>query len=246
MDKSLRPYGDQLDFIRPKSRKSGMVQFIKNNLNDLCVSRANLSWGTPVDLDPKHVAYVWLDALTDYTTAIGYGFDDDSDYRKYWSTDVHLIGKEIVRSHTIIWLAILMAMNLPLPKQMCDHGRLLFGDGSKTSKGGGNVTNPMVLCDRYGVGVIQCFLLYEIPFRAGGNSASETLISHISSDLTDDLDNLVSHTTVIMDRYLGGVASAEQERAPIDDELGQAVITLCEKCDKVIDSYQFSNALTGI
>ena len=245
-DKLLKLYEDQPDFIQPESRKNEMIQFIKSGLNDLCVSRTSFSWGIPVDFDPKHVVYVWLDALTNYITAMGYGSDDDSDYRKYWPADVHFVGKEIVRFHTIIWPAILMAMDLPLPKQVYGHGWLLFGDGSKMSKSKGNVVDPVVLCDRYGVDAIRYFLLREIPFGADGNFTNEALISRINSDLATDLGNLVSRTPAMVGKYFGGVIPAEQEKAPIDAELEQAVITLREKCDKAIDSYQFSNALTEI
>ena len=150
-DRLLKLYEEQPNFIQPESRKNEMINFIKNGLGDLCVSRTSFTWGIPVDFDPKHVVYVWLDALTNYITAMGYGSDDDSDYQKYWPADVHFVGKEIVRFHTIIWPAMLMALDLPLPKQVYGHGWLLFGDGSKMSKSKGNVVDPLILCGRYGV-----------------------------------------------------------------------------------------------
>ena len=182
-DKLLKLYEEHPEFIQPESRKNEMINFIKNGLDDLCVSRTSFSWGIPVDFDPKHVVYVWLDALTNYITAMGYDSNDDSDYQKYWPADVHFVGKEIVRFHTIIWPAMLMALNLPLPKQVYGHGWLLFGDGTKMSKSKGNVVDPVVLCDRYGVDAIRYFLLREIPFGADGTFTNEALINRINSDL---------------------------------------------------------------
>lgn len=162
-DRLLKLYEDQPDFIQPESRKNEMIQFIKNGLDDLCVSRTSFTWGIPVDFDPKHVVYVWLDALTNYITAMGYGSGDDSDYRKYWPADVHFIGKEIVRFHTIIWPAILMALDLPLPKQVYGHGWLLFGDGSKMSKSKGNVVDPTEMIKKYGADTVRLFCLFAAP-----------------------------------------------------------------------------------
>ncbi|WP_411678219.1 methionine--tRNA ligase [Caproicibacter sp.] len=242
----LKYYEEHPDFIQPESRKNEMISFIKQGLEDLCVSRTSFSWGIPVTFDPKHVVYVWLDALTNYITALGYGSDDDSAYRKYWPADVHFVGKEIVRFHTIIWPAMLMALELPLPKQIYGHGWLLFGDGSKMSKSKGNVVDPMTLCSRYGVDAIRYFLLREIPFGADGLFTNEALISRINSDLANDLGNLLSRTTAMAEKYFGGKIPAEREAAPLDEELKATALSLRGKCDEAINKYQFSNALAEI
>lgn len=245
-DRLLKLYEDQPDFIQPESRKNEMIQFIKSGLDDLCVSRTSFTWGIPVDFDPKHVVYVWLDALTNYITAMGYGSGDDSDYQKYWPADVHFVGKEIVRFHTIIWPAILMALDLPLPKQVYGHGWLLFGDGSKMSKSKGNVVDPVILCDRYGVDAIRYFLLRETPFGADGLFTNEALINRINYDLANDLGNLLSRTTAMVQKYFGGIIPAQKEADALDQELISMAISLRERYEANMDGFQFSNALAEV
>lgn len=245
-DRLIKYYEDHPEFIEPRSRMNEMINnFIKPGLEDTCVSRTSFTWGIPVDFDPKHVVYVWLDALTNYITALGYGQEDDSDYKKYWPADVHLVGKEIVRFHTIIWPAILMALNLPLPKKVFGHGWLLMG-GDKMSKSKGNIIDPIILRDRYGVDAIRYFLLREISFGSDGNFSTEALINRINSDLANDLGNLVSRTTAMIDKYFGGTLPDIDK----EEELDKSLIDLAAETKKIVetdmDTFQYSNATTEI
>lgn len=234
------------DFILPQSRQNEMLNnFLRPGLEDLCVSRTSFQWGIPVTFDPKHVIYVWLDALTNYITALGYLSEDDSKFQKYWPADIHLVGKEIVRFHTIIWPAMLMALDLPLPKQVFGHGWLLL-EGGKMSKSKGNVVDPLVLVDLYGVDAIRYFLLREVPFGADGVFTNEALINRINSDLANDLGNLLSRTTAMIDKYFGGTLPTVRESGEFDDQLEELAAQTPVKVEELMDTLQLNTALAQI
>ncbi len=234
------------EFIQPPSRKNEMLNnFLRPGLEDLCVSRTSFRWGIPVPFDDKHVVYVWIDALSNYITALGYMTDNDEKYRKYWPADVHLVGKEIVRFHTIIWPIMLMALGEPLPKQVFGHGWLVL-EGGKMSKSKGNVVDPVVLVERYGVDAIRYFLLREVPFGADGVFSNEALINRINSDLVNDLGNLVNRTIAMVDRYFDGLIPQPGELDDIDAELRQLAVSTPSRVEELMNRFEYSNALAEI
>ena len=237
---------EDTDFLQPRSRVNEMVNnFIKPGLEDLCVSRTSFSWGIPVDFDPGHVVYVWVDALFNYTTALGFMNDRYHDYDKYWPADVHFVGKEIVRFHSIIWPAMLMSMDMPLPKHVYGHGWLVM-DGGKMSKSKGNVVDPYVLAEKFGVDALRFFLLRTFPFGSDGNFSNELLIQTINMDLANDLGNLVSRTTAMVEKYFGGTLPAERESSDADDDLKQMASTLRDRYEAEMEHFQFQNALEQV
>ena len=237
---------DHPDFIQPPARTNEMLNnFLLPGLEDLCVSRTSFTWGIPVDFDEKHVVYVWLDALSNYITKLGYGSDDDSLYKKYWPADVHLVGKEIVRFHTIIWPIMLMALGEPLPKQVFGHGWLIL-EGGKMSKSKGNVVDPVVLCERYSVDAIRYFLLREIPFGNDGVFSNEALIARINSDLANDLGNLLSRTVAMAEKYFGGTLPAERAAGEFDDDLVKTVSEMPAKVAACMDDLLIPQALQEV
>ena len=249
----LSKYADRIqhlledtDFLQPRTRVNEMVNnFIKPGLEDLCVSRTSFSWGIPVDFDPGHVVYVWVDALFNYTTALGFMNDRYHDYDKYWPADVHFVGKEIVRFHSIIWPAMLMSMEMPLPKHVYGHGWLVM-DGGKMSKSKGNVVDPYVLAEKFGVDALRFFLLRTFPFGSDGNFSNELLIQTINMDLANDLGNLVSRTTAMVEKYFGGTLPTERENSDADCDLKTMASTLRDRYETEMEHFQFQNALEQV
>ena len=249
----MAPFADRIeklltetDYLQPKTRAVELVNnFIKPGLEDLCVSRTSFTWGIPVTFDEKHVVYVWIDALSNYITALGYKNNAYNDYDKFWPADVHMVAKDIMRFHAIIWPAMLMALDLPLPKHLAVHGWITF-NGQKMSKSIGNVVDPFVLGERYGCDAIRYHILREMALGADSSFSNEIMINRINSDLANDLGNLVSRTVAMVEKYFGGTLPVERETEEIDNELLNMVTGLRAKTDYFIDETQLNNALAEI
>ena len=244
----IRDLLENTDFLLPRSRVNEMVHnFIEPGLEDLCVSRTSFTWGIPVDFDSKHVVYVWIDALSNYITALGYlnGKYSDEDYAKFWPADVHFVGKEIVRFHSIIWPAMLMSMELPLPKHVYGHGWLLL-DGGKMSKSKGNVVDPYLLAERYSADALRYFLLREIVFGNDGNFSRDALITRINSDLANDLGNLLHRTVSMIEKYHGGVVTNAGVSEDVDEDLQALVKTTVANFEKDMDAMEINSAIKGV
>ncbi len=244
-DRLLKLYQENPQFIQPETRKNEMIAFINQGLQDTCVSRTTVPWGIPVPFDTKHTMYVWVDALSNYISALGYGNNAYNDYDKFWPANIHMVGKEILRFHTILWPAMLMALDLPLPDRVFGHGWLLL-DGGKMSKSKGNVVDPVVLCDRYSVDAIRYFLLREIPFGNDGIFSNEALINRINSDLANDLGNLLSRTVAMIEKYFGGTLPAERTAGEFDQDLIDTVCAMPAKVTECMDNLLIPQATQEI
>ena len=242
----VRDLLENTDFLQPRSRVNEMVNnFIKPGLNDLCVSRTSFTWGVPVDFDEGHVVYVWIDALFNYMTALGFQNDKKTGLDEFWPADVHFVGKEIVRFHAIIWPAMLMSLDLPLPKKVYGHGWLNF-NGEKMSKSRGNVVDPYLLSERFGVDALRFFLLRTFPFGSDGNFTNELLINTINIDLANTLGNLVSRTVAMNQKYFGGELAVGGESTPLDEEVKALAVEVVANYEKQMDAFQFSLALNEV
>ncbi|MBQ1519372.1 MAG: methionine--tRNA ligase, partial [Ruminococcus sp.] len=254
----MSPFADRIekllletDYLRPKTRAVELVNnFIKPGLEDLCVSRTTFKWGVPVTFDEKHVVYVWIDALSNYITALGYANSAHNDYEKYWPADVHMVAKDIMRFHAIIWPAMLMALDIPLPKHLAVHGWITMqgknGESEKMSKSLGNVVDPFMLGERYGVDAIRYHILREMALGADSMFSNEIMINRINSDLANGLGNLVSRTVAMADKYFGGTLPTERESADIDDEFKSVILGLLPEVDKYVDETKIKQALETI
>jgi methionyl-tRNA synthetase len=243
-DRLIDLFENNPEFLQPDTRRNEMLNFAKQGLEDLCISRSSFSWGIPVPIDEKHVIYVWLDALSNYITALGYP-DDPEKYDKYWPADVHLVGKEIVRFHSIIWPAMLMSLDVPLPKKVLGHGWILL-EGGKMSKSRGNIVDPVKLIERYGVDALKYFLLREYTFGQDGLYTNEVMLNRMNFDLANDLGNLVSRTVAMIEKYNGGTLPQAKTEGEFDADLKAIALGAAKKVEDYMDKFSFSQALEEI